>query len=62
MDFWTLEFALDYIHKNGYAFDIGQIPKSTLNKLNNLVKKGKLKKTRESWCGISPLKTVFYDV
>lgn len=59
-DIWTLEFAVNQIHESGYIMDIGQIPKTTINKLNNLVKQGKLRKGRESWCGISQLKTVYY--
>lgn len=42
------------------VWSIGQISDDTERALNRLVKKGTLAKSRLSWCGISPLKTVWH--
>lgn len=42
------------------VWNIGQISPSTARSLDKLVKIGKLAKSRHSFCGISPLKTVWH--
>ncbi len=42
------------------VMDIGQLDKATVGALNALVRKGALAKSRQSFCGISALKTVWH--
>lgn len=42
------------------VWDIGQITGETARALNNLVKQGRLEKSRLRWCGISAPKTVWH--
>jgi hypothetical protein len=43
------------------VWNIGQLDKATIAKLNRLVKAGVLAKTRAHWRDISPLKTVWFN-
>lgn len=42
------------------TWDIGGISAEKKRELESKVRRGELKKVRASWCGISPLKTVYF--
>ena len=54
-----LDKIIDMINERGYAQDIGQIDKATKKKLESLVRKGILRKSREPWAMMTVLKTTY---